>query len=684
MANSENQGRWFKFDDEDVFPANRREAVDMCYGDKQTRGFSSAYMLVYIRETEAAEVMAGVEIPSPLIARLEEERAKAQLDAMLRTHNNFIRHVQYFLEEDLAMFHTFTRSEDWVSQASLRTITIGKGVYCYALMLALAKELEVYPHQIEIWKCMTSDEKNFRLVEKIPVAAFIRDFDFPFFVRIAQNASNDELMQLSYQQLYEKEQEYLADVRDACTPSALTGKLQFDPCEGMGIGRGTLKIKKMADPQGSELLEKNNALAEEVLATLSKYTEETLETVKLVFFKVFDVENRLPHPCFPLSPRCAVVDKNEAEALYNSKVVYIGASFVDDSEPIEDIRQTVRALLQSCFETAGLDFPDDWQDLYIFEMASNYQIEFILDDDGVRQPEFLSNGSILCCVPGPASNDFDNSESKARIALQNHISHEVSKIPITVTYCRSLPSASPAKYFNRMCGLWTLSGCESPSRSEEDWIVTLSLEQSCVSAAAEVISQLSVNPKRVWVGKEYNNPNGSQHCRSLQAIPQHSLENYFEFFARNRHRHSLQVACLPLDLPGVQEYSSRRYLEFELMDQRMRAQRKFLLENSIYKQARHLYYLQRKDILSMGESSDEGVDVMRLRHIYEDIDWPRGVTPVADEFVSESSLYLMFESDANLTFNDIVKKVRENIIGVYTKGEQSYSDIIVNLRLLIL
>lgn len=51
------QGRWFKFDDEDVFPANRREAVDMCYGDRSmSRGLSSAYMLVYIREAEAPQV----------------------------------------------------------------------------------------------------------------------------------------------------------------------------------------------------------------------------------------------------------------------------------------------------------------------------------------------------------------------------------------------------------------------------------------------------------------------------------------------------------------------------------------------------------------------------------------------------------------------------------------------------
>ena len=61
-AASDNMGRWFKFDDEDVFPANRREAIDMCYGDRSmSRGLSSAYMLVYIREAQAAQV-TGVQV----------------------------------------------------------------------------------------------------------------------------------------------------------------------------------------------------------------------------------------------------------------------------------------------------------------------------------------------------------------------------------------------------------------------------------------------------------------------------------------------------------------------------------------------------------------------------------------------------------------------------------------------
>ena len=49
-------GKWYKFDDEHVFSVDRREAVEMCYGEESGAGFSSAYMLVYIRESESAQV----------------------------------------------------------------------------------------------------------------------------------------------------------------------------------------------------------------------------------------------------------------------------------------------------------------------------------------------------------------------------------------------------------------------------------------------------------------------------------------------------------------------------------------------------------------------------------------------------------------------------------------------------
>jgi hypothetical protein len=671
---AENQGRWYKFDDEDVFPANRREAVDLCYGDRQTRGFSSAYMLVYIRESEAAEVMAGVEIPSDLLERLEQERAKAALDMMLRVHNGGIRQVQYFLEEDVAMFHNYTRGEDFVSEASYRTITMVKGLYCYALQFALAKELGVYPHQIEIWKTFQqNDTKSLRLQNKIPCGVFIKNFDFPFFVRIAENASHDETMRLSYQELYEEEQVLLADLRVAYTPAGLAGPLPFDPVEGMGIGRGILKIRKLADPDGTKLADVNKRLSEESLSVIEKYTEETPSTVKYVFFKVFDDEFLLPRPCYQLSCRYGDDSLLDTKDMDQCKIAYIGSGFIDDTEPMEDIRYTVMSMLRNCFVNAGRDFPDAWQDFYLFDMTPDHNIEYILDDDGVRQPEFISHGTILCCVPGPSSDNFDATEARAKDMLHEHISYEISKIPVPVSFCKHSQSGSPAKFFKRLCGLWSLSGCDSATSADDEWLVTLSLEQSCVSAAALIASQMQVDRTRVLVGKEYFNPQGTFFFKSLQSYQQRPLKDFYDFFVDNRFRIALQVACMPMELPPGDELSSRRYLEFDLVDQRMRAQRRSWLESTVYKQADHMYNMQRKDILSMAESVEDGVNVMKLRHVYKDVNWPQGVTPVADEFVSDSVLYLTFESDASLTFHDVVQKARRNILLTSTADERAVS-----------
>jgi hypothetical protein len=56
---SQCSGVWYKFNDEYVTPADRREAIRNNFGIEnihEVNSCSSAYMLVYIRQTEAAEV----------------------------------------------------------------------------------------------------------------------------------------------------------------------------------------------------------------------------------------------------------------------------------------------------------------------------------------------------------------------------------------------------------------------------------------------------------------------------------------------------------------------------------------------------------------------------------------------------------------------------------------------------
>jgi len=73
------QGQWYKFNDETVIKVPPREAINHCYG-KDPRAppsfwsVGSAYMLVYIRESDVAKVMeplGDADIPGALTERLD-------------------------------------------------------------------------------------------------------------------------------------------------------------------------------------------------------------------------------------------------------------------------------------------------------------------------------------------------------------------------------------------------------------------------------------------------------------------------------------------------------------------------------------------------------------------------------------------------------------------------------------
>ena len=80
-SSSRKDTQWFRFNDEVVHQVKEREAIHQCYGRRVVeqeyyKGLSSAYMLVYIRESEAEEIMRPVEekdIPRDLVVRLDTE-----------------------------------------------------------------------------------------------------------------------------------------------------------------------------------------------------------------------------------------------------------------------------------------------------------------------------------------------------------------------------------------------------------------------------------------------------------------------------------------------------------------------------------------------------------------------------------------------------------------------------------
>lgn len=121
-------GKWFKFNDDCVNEVRESEAVNLSYGKSADQGrnmlvsISSAYMLVYLRESEAKSIMSEVTIPSDLLNRLEQET---------RIRHAFLRHQErqhmygmflYATEDDVRNFRDYSRQEDFFHVNNLRRL----------------------------------------------------------------------------------------------------------------------------------------------------------------------------------------------------------------------------------------------------------------------------------------------------------------------------------------------------------------------------------------------------------------------------------------------------------------------------------------------------------------------------------------------------------------------------------
>ena len=612
------------------------------------------------------QVMADVDIPTELVTRLEQERHKSDLDNKLRLHVSNLRQIYYFLEEDVAAFHQYSLKEDFVSEGSLRVLTCGRGFHFIGLQMALAAELDVYPHQVELWCTVSAANQRLRLVEKMSAGAVVRSCDMPYFVRVLGSKDTAEVTSSIIERYtrLQREEVLLQDaIRTALSPAGV--ELPFDPSEGCGIGRGQFTMKRIVDTATRENQQQTyNTLLEEAVGIVNTLVLPVLQTHQLMFFKVFDVDNRLPRLTLGTG---AGGKGGHIQSHDNCPIMYIGSEYIDESDSLVDMRTTVFGMLRGFFERGGKSMPDEWRNLHFFLMTSEGDM-VCLSSDEVRYKEDLEDGDVICCVPGPAVESdilLREQEAEAYSALTTFMRYEINKMVFRVGPCSYIPSQ--AKYFKRACGLWTVSQCPLPDLtaigdpSEEDRECTLSLMQTCQQVVRDVSCLVRSTDDKLVVGKEYIAQ--ERHMfRPLLPDGEVALTKYLRPFVKGMNSHdlySLQVACLPLDpLPA---YSNKRYLEFNLVDQRMRDQRREWLERDIYPQAVHLYNIQRKFISSMTSTSEGEVQLGQLRPVSGDINWPRGVTAVADEFVSDSRLYLSVDVDIGLTVHDVLQEVRRNI-----------------------
>ncbi|KAJ3173620.1 hypothetical protein HDU88_002708 [Geranomyces variabilis] len=112
--------KWYKFDDDRVTPATKKEVFDENFGGEvvsiggrqgiKIKRFTNAYMLVYIRDTDRDQVLAPVttsDIPAHLLAKLEEERIQVEAETKEREEAHLFTTIKVLRDEDTAQHHGF-------------------------------------------------------------------------------------------------------------------------------------------------------------------------------------------------------------------------------------------------------------------------------------------------------------------------------------------------------------------------------------------------------------------------------------------------------------------------------------------------------------------------------------------------------------------------------------------------
>ncbi|KAI9607320.1 hypothetical protein H4Q26_005838 [Puccinia striiformis f. sp. tritici PST-130] len=152
--------KWLKFDDERVIPVTNRDVLK-----GGTNRSNNAYMLVYVRESEAAEILAPIaetDIPTHLESRLnreqreqgakrtEKEEMHLHLNTKIVTEETFRAHQGF----DLATFN-----DKNIPPSELPTLRVAKNERYLDFKSTVAQKLGYQPEKIRLWPLLQPTER---------------------------------------------------------------------------------------------------------------------------------------------------------------------------------------------------------------------------------------------------------------------------------------------------------------------------------------------------------------------------------------------------------------------------------------------------------------------------------------------------------------------------------------------
>ncbi|KAI8609294.1 putative ubiquitin-specific processing protease 21 [Chytriomyces sp. MP71] len=174
---AEKNGKWFKFDDDKVIPVMERDAMEENFGVdpgnikmKMMKRFTNAYMLVYVRDSNADEILKPItseDMPEHLMRRFEEERIVNEQKRRDREEQHLYFNVKYITDHDVAQhtgFDLCSIDDKTMTVSPVRTLRIKKDETLSAFKKAVAEQFSLpSPDLVKVYSLVTRQNKTLRV-----------------------------------------------------------------------------------------------------------------------------------------------------------------------------------------------------------------------------------------------------------------------------------------------------------------------------------------------------------------------------------------------------------------------------------------------------------------------------------------------------------------------------------------
>lgn len=179
LIKPDQQGKWYRFDDDRVTPATEREVLEENYGGeeyirgqpperRQPARFVNAYMLVYIRNAEMVKVLdpfGPQDVPAHLAKRIEQERLELEAKQRERQEQHLFLTLRLISEDSFRKHQGFDLAqldEHTLSLVDVPCLKVRKKDVFADVKEQIAKEYNAPSSSFRVWALVNRQNKTIR------------------------------------------------------------------------------------------------------------------------------------------------------------------------------------------------------------------------------------------------------------------------------------------------------------------------------------------------------------------------------------------------------------------------------------------------------------------------------------------------------------------------------------------